>query len=107
MRQPGRALVVAAWLLVATPGTGHTQVFLASQSHPQFAIGPLFVVAGVRPDLGPVTVSISWSLTAPPGQRAVDIDQDLLLLQHELEIELDGDRVSAVQSRVRRHRASG
>ena len=27
--------------------------------------------------------------------------------QHELEIELDGDRVSAVQSRVRRQRASG
>lgn len=55
-------------------------MFLASQVHPQFAIGPLFVVAGVRPDLGPVAIPISWSLTAPPGQRAADIAQDLFLL---------------------------
>jgi hypothetical protein len=85
MRTLGRALVAATWLLVVTAGAAEGQVFLASQSHPQFAIGPLFVVAGVRPDLGPVTVTISWSLTTPPGQRAVDINQDLFLLwPHEV-----------------------
>jgi hypothetical protein len=80
MRTPGRALVAATWLLVVAAGAAEGQVFLASQSHPQFAIGPLFVVAGVRPDLGPVTVTISWSLTALPGLRAIDINQDLFLL---------------------------
>jgi hypothetical protein len=80
MRNPGRALLCATLLFAVLPGTGHAQVFLASRPHPEFAIGPLFVVAAVRPDLGPVTVTISWSLTAPPGQKAIDINQDLFLL---------------------------
>jgi hypothetical protein len=75
-----RALLGAALVLAIVPAPGHAQVFLASRPHPQFAIGPLFVVASVRPDLGPVTVAISWSLTVPPGQRATDIEQDLFLL---------------------------
>ncbi len=85
MPHRGRALLCAAVLFAGVPGIGHAQVFLASQAHPQFAIGPLFVVAGVRPDLGPVTITISWSLTTPPGRRAADIAQDLFLLwPHEL-----------------------
>ena len=55
-------------------------MFLASKPHPDFAVGPLFIVATVRPDLGPVTVSLSWSLTPAPGRQAADIRQDLLLL---------------------------
>ncbi len=80
MRTPGRALLCATLLAAALPDSAHAQVFLASRPHPEFAIGPLFVVAAVRPDLGPVTVTISWSLTAPPGQKAMDINQDLFLL---------------------------
>jgi hypothetical protein len=76
----GRGLLCAILLLAATPATGHAQVFLASQPHPDFAIGPLFVVATIRPDLGPVNVSISFSLTMPPGQHSADIKQDLFLL---------------------------
>ena len=79
MPHRGRALLCAAVRFASVPGIGHAQVFLASQVHPQFAIGPLFVVAGVRPDLGPVAITISWSLAAPPG-RAADIAQDLFLL---------------------------
>src|SRR4029079_14039552 len=75
-----RAWLCAALLLAAVPATTHAQVFLASRPHPEFAIGPLFVVASVRPDLSPVTVAISWSLTAPPGQKATEINQDLFLL---------------------------
>lgn len=67
-------------MLAALPATGHAQVFLAARPHPEFAIGPLFVVATVRPDLGPVTVTISWSLTIPAGRRPADIQQDLFLL---------------------------
>jgi hypothetical protein len=80
VRNSGRALLCATLLFAASPATTHAQVFLASRPHPEFAIGPLFVVASVRPDLGPVTVAISWSLTAPPGQKATDINQDLFLL---------------------------
>jgi hypothetical protein len=72
--------LLAALVLAALPAAGHAQVFLATRPHPEFAIGPLFVVATVRPDLGPVTVTISWSLTIPTGRRATDIQQDLFLL---------------------------
>lgn len=73
-------VVLAALLCVATPAVSHGQVFLASRPHPEFQIGPLFVVANVSPGLGPVTVNLSWSLTPRPGRRATDIKQDLYLL---------------------------
>ena len=55
------------------------QVFLASEPHPEFAIGPLFIVAIVRPDLGPVSVSISWSTVAPPTSPPDAAKQNLYL----------------------------
>ena len=67
-------------LLGLLPGPTHAQVFLASAPHPEFAIGPLFIIATVRPDLGPVTVSISWSLVTPPKRPADTAQQDLYLL---------------------------
>src|SRR5690349_22173965 len=66
--------------LLLLPGAGHGQVFLASKPHPEFAIGPLFVVASVRPELGPVNVAISWSLSLPAKYRPQDVQQDLFLL---------------------------
>jgi hypothetical protein len=167
VRSVRRAVILASLVLAATPVTGQAQVFLASRPHPDFAIGPLFVVAQVRPELTPIPVTISWSLTVPAGQRAADIKQDLFLLwptelveeaeiiglcgrpdeeqhrrgsaarrtlvyrgvrrlpsarlalgplatvrhwddeYHELEVELEADRVIAVQSRVRRQRVAG
>jgi hypothetical protein len=75
-----RTLVVAALLLVLPSGAARAQVFLASEPHPEFAVGPLFVVANVRPDLGEVIINLSLSLTARPGRRAADIRQPLYLL---------------------------
>jgi hypothetical protein len=72
--------VVLTLALGATPRDGASQVFLASRPHPDFAIGPLLVVAGVRPDLGPVSVRISFGLTLPPNARAEDVAQDLYIL---------------------------
>jgi hypothetical protein len=71
---------ILALSLSAIPGVGQAQVFLASRPHPEFAIGPLLVVAGVRPDLGPVTVRVSFGLTLPPNARVEDVQQDLYLL---------------------------
>src|SRR5262245_57115436 len=75
-----RGLGLAMLLIVATPVLASAQVFLASRPHPDFSIGPLFVVANVKPDLGSVTVNVSWSLTPSPGLGAEDIAQDLHLL---------------------------
>jgi len=75
-----RALLIAAVLVIVAPERSHAQVFLASRPHPDFRIGPLFVVANVRPDLGPVTITLAWSLTPEPGRHAADIKQDLFLL---------------------------
>ena len=75
-----RSVVLAGWLCVALPASAGAQLFLASAPHPDFSIGPLFVVANVRPDLGPVGVNVSWSLTPAPGRRAADLAQDLYLL---------------------------
>jgi hypothetical protein len=74
------AILVAGLLVAALPETARAQVFLAERPHPEFVVGPLFVVVQVRPELTPLTVTLSWSLTAPPGQRAADIKQDLFLL---------------------------
>ena len=73
-------VALAALLCAAMPAVAHGQVFLASRPHPEFLVGPLFVVANVSPGLGPVTVNLSWSLTARPTRRPVDIQQDLYLL---------------------------
>src|SRR5262245_58938816 len=73
-------VAIAAFLCAAAPTAGHGQVFLASRPHPEFLIGPLFVVAQVSPDLAQVTVNLSFSLTVKPGQRKADINQDLYLL---------------------------
>jgi hypothetical protein len=78
MLKPGVAL--AALLCAAAPAATDAQVFLASRPHPEFMIGPLFVVANVSPGAGPVMVNLSWSLTTGPGRRAADIKQDLYLL---------------------------
>jgi hypothetical protein len=79
---PGRWRAVLGGLLLAgaMPATAGAQVFLASRPNPDFAIGPLFVVANVQPDLGPVTVTLSWSLTPGPRKTVADIKQDLVLL---------------------------
>lgn len=73
-------VAMAAFLCAAAPAAGHAQVFLASRPHPEFLIGPLFVVASVSPGSGPVTVNLSWSLTIKPGLHKADISQDLYLL---------------------------
>src|SRR5262249_12882961 len=80
-----RHAVRASWLLavllvLAAPRASHAQVFLASTPHPDFSIGPLFVVANVRSDLSTVTVNVSFSLTPRPNRRAEAVAQDLYLL---------------------------
>jgi len=78
---PRRAVLAAALLvIVGLPATSPAQVFLASQPHPSFAIGPLFVTVAVRPDLGPATVTLSWSLTPQGDHFGADVKQDLYLL---------------------------
>ncbi len=71
---------VSAAVFAGAPVPVRGQVFLASTPHPQFSIGPLFIVATVTPGLGPVTVRLSFSLTLGPGMRAEEIPQDFYLL---------------------------
>ena len=75
-------VTVAAFLCAAivVPASGRGQVFLASQPHPAFTIGPLFLVASVAPGQPNVTVNLSWSLTTGPVTSKADIAQDLYLL---------------------------
>src|SRR5215468_1406540 len=74
------ALAAVVCAVVATPVPGRGQVFLASQPHPDFMIGPLFVVASVSPGTQNATVNLSWSLTTGPVTSKADIGQDLYLL---------------------------
>ena len=74
-----RCAALAALLCLA-PAAAYGQIFLASLPNPDFAIGPLFVIANVHPEPGPVKVNVSFGLTAPFGRRAADIRQDLYLL---------------------------
>ena len=81
-RSASRRLVGAVLVLAlgAVPAVGQAQVFLASRPHPEFTIGPLLVVAGVQPDLGPVATRVSFGLTLPPNARLEDLRQDIYLL---------------------------
>jgi hypothetical protein len=74
------AAVLVAALAALLPLAASAQVFLGSQAHPPFTIGPLFVRATVTPGLGPVEVEILWSLVIPPDRSSVEFEQDLFLL---------------------------
>lgn len=79
MRALFRALVAALALTGALTSEASAQIFLASKPHPDFAVGPLFVIANVRPDLT-VTVNLSFSLTLRKGAARAAMEQDLFLL---------------------------
>jgi hypothetical protein len=74
------AVGLCVLILGALPAVAQAQVFLASKPHPGFAIGPLFILARVNPDLSAVSVRVSWSLVLGPDTRAADVPQDLYLL---------------------------
>lgn len=73
-------LVLLPVLVAALPTAARAQVFLASRTRPEFTIGPLFVSATVKPTLGPVTVSVSWSLVLRPNRSAGEVAQAIDLL---------------------------
>jgi hypothetical protein len=73
------AWALASFLVASAPPAAHAQIFLASNPHPGFTVGPLFLRASVSPELGPVTVDILWSLVLPPGRSAAEVAQDLYL----------------------------
>lgn len=76
----GFSLLVMALAVLGSAAAGHAQVFLSSGPRPEFAIGPLFIVGTVRPDLGPVSVRVSWGVTLPTGGSVRDIGPALYLL---------------------------
>jgi hypothetical protein len=73
------ALLGVVALLGVLPGVAWAQIFLASKPHPDFTVGPLFVIANVRPDLS-VTVNLSFSLTLRPRASPLALEQDLFVL---------------------------
>lgn len=74
------ALAAVVCAALAAPAPARCQVFLASRPHPDFTIGPLFVVASVSHGTADVTVNLSWSLTTGPVTRKAEMEQDLYLL---------------------------
>jgi hypothetical protein len=78
-RRPGwRAALAVAFVLVM-PAAAAAQVFLASEPHPDFTIGPLSIRGTVTPDVGPMPLDIVFSIVVP-ARRTADIGQDLYLL---------------------------
>jgi hypothetical protein len=75
-----RRALAAALFVLAVPAAAGAQVFVASQPHPPFEIGPLFVRANVSPALGPVRVDVTWSLAVPAGRSVGNFEQDIHLL---------------------------
>src|SRR5262249_45136707 len=76
----GCEIVVLIFIIMGlVPPFARARVFLASEPPPEFAIGPLFITGIVKPDLSPVTVSISWSTVTPPTSAPDAAKQDLYL----------------------------
>src|SRR5438093_7544577 len=79
MKRVRGALIALLALGGLTPPESSAQVFLASEPHPDFTVGPLFLIAAVRPDRA-VTVNLSFSLTPRPGVSREAMEQDLFPL---------------------------
>ena len=79
MKHVRGALIALLALTGILPPESSAQVLLASEPHPDFTVGPLFLIANVRPDLA-VTVNLSFSLTPRPGASRGAMEQDLFLL---------------------------
>ncbi len=77
---PRLMATAAALVVIAAAAPVRGQVFLASNPHPTFSIGPVFILASVTPELGPISVRVSWSLTLPPRVQPDDVRQTLYLL---------------------------
>jgi hypothetical protein len=75
-----RLALAGVLLLAAVPAVAHAQIFFASKPHPGFEIGPLFVRATVTPELGPVQVDVTWSVSVPANRTVGDLEQDVTLL---------------------------
>src|SRR5881296_2166385 len=79
------ALALTILFLDTTVESVDAQVFIASNSRPEFWIAPLFVSATVTSEevasgAGPVTVTVSWSVAPPANRTPAEIAQDLYLL---------------------------
>jgi hypothetical protein len=75
-----RLALTGVLLLAAAPSVAHAQVFLASKPHPGFEIGPLFLRATVTPELGPIQIDLTWSVSVPANRTVGDLEQDVTLL---------------------------
>lgn len=75
-----RAALLAGLVVLAAPTVAAAQVFLASTAHSELSVGPLVISATVTPELGPVSVNVSWSLSVKPPAQLADAAQDLYLL---------------------------
>lgn len=65
---------------MVAPGAAGAQVFFAERPKPEFTVGPVYISANVGPRLGPVEVSVLWSLVVPPKTIGTALEQDLYLL---------------------------
>ena len=74
------ALFLVIGSLAAAPRPALAQMFFSAKPDAPFAVGPLTVRATVTPALGPVDVSVLWSLDMPSGKSRGGIEQDLFLL---------------------------
>jgi len=79
-RLPRVALFLVIVSLAAAPCSAPAQMFFSAKPDAPFAVGPLTVRATVTPALGPVDVSVLWSLDVPSGKSRGGIEQDLFLL---------------------------
>src|SRR5262249_51886586 len=75
-----RLALAIVFVTVAMPALAQAQVFIASRPHPGFEIGPLFIRATVTPELGPVPIDVTWSVSVPANHTATDLEQDMTLL---------------------------
>jgi hypothetical protein len=61
-------------------GVAHAQLFIGSRSNTELAVGPLFLMATVTPNLDLVTIDVLWTLNVPATRSAADMEQTIYLL---------------------------
>ncbi len=76
----GRVWLFCAILLAAVQNEAQAQLFLADRQHPQVMVAPLFIQAGVRPDVTDVSMDVLFSLVIPAGRSPLEFEGDVFLL---------------------------
>jgi hypothetical protein len=76
----GSAWLFCVSLLMAVHSEAQAQMFFAGHQHPEFTIAPLFIQAGIKPDVRDASIDVLFSVAIPADRSPLEFEGDLFFL---------------------------